>query len=221
MGCLHAPFVDPIVRRQPETMRNMFLLLLLWAIYDTSWVRASSIQLSFLDNEDAVRSTMEFLLAKGCSQEAVNSFRRVIDWYNASATDLNLTGFPMRDGGFYSFDSISHLVALIPKPLIFTYHQNELNCFDTIILLAGDRMRINFKPDDISGPFLPPLTTTSNDVVLRVAATPRDAFAIICPSWWREGSKNIFSQGMQDKRICLTAAFDSFELCQAQQRGKI
>ncbi len=167
-------------------------------------------KISFLDNETAIKQTTAFLLSKGCDQKAVSSFERVVEWYNKTPTDLDLKKFPPRKNGFYSFQSVSNLVEALPHPLIFTFHQNELNCFDTVILIAGNLFQTKLKPDDISGPFLPPLTMTNNDVVLRVAATPRDAFGIVCPAWWTEASKNIFSGSMQNKRICLTAAFDSF-----------
>lgn len=189
--------------------RTLFILLLsLFLAERTS--QASPIKISFLDNEDAVKQTTELLLSEGCNPEAVRSFQRVVNWYNATPTDLDLKKFPLRENGFYTFQSISNLVEALPNPLIYTYHQNELNCFDTVILLAGNLIQTGLKPDDISGPFLSPLTMTNNDVVLRVAATPRDAFAIVCPSWWVEASKSIFNDSMQDKRICLTAAFNSF-----------
>lgn len=173
-------------------------------------LEASPIKISFLDNEEAIEQTTKFLLSNGCDLEAVSSFQRVVDWYNATPTDLNLKKFPPRVDGFYSFQSISNLIEDLPHPLIYTLHQSELNCFDTLILLAGNLIQTTLKPDDISGPFLPPLTTTNNDVVLRVAATPKDAFTIVCPAWWLEASKSIFSVSIQDKRICLMAAFDFF-----------
>lgn len=189
--------------------RTLFILLLsLFLAGKTS--KASPIKISFLDTEDAVKQTTALLLSEGCNHEAVSSFQRVVDWYNATPTDLDLKKFPPRVNGFYSFQSISNLVEALPHPLIYTYHQNELNCFDTVILLAGNLIQTELKPDDISGPFLSPLTMTNNDVALRVAATPKDAFAIVCPSWWMEASKSIFSDSMQDRRICLTAAFDAF-----------
>ncbi|MGD0745137.1 MAG: DUF4300 family protein [Verrucomicrobiota bacterium] len=191
-------------------MKDKFFSLLFFSLLVGTNLDASPIKISFLDNEDAIKQTTEFLLAKGCDQETVSSFRRVIDWYNSTPTDLDLRKFPPRKNGFYVFQSVSNLVEALPHPLIYTYHQNELNCFDTVILLAGSLINTKVQPDDISGLFLSPFTMTNGDVTLRVAATPRDAFAIICPPWWIEASKSIFSGSMQNKRICLTAAFDSF-----------
>jgi hypothetical protein len=191
-------------------MKRAIFILLCFLLLAEKPTEASPIKISFLDNEDAIKQTTDFLLAKGCDREAVSSFRRVIDWYNLTPTDLDLKKFPLRENGFYLFQSVSNLVEALPHPLIYTYHQNELNCFDTVILLAGSLINTKLQPDDISGPFLSPFTATNNDVTLRVAATPRDAFAVICPPWWVEASKNIFSESMQNKRICLMAAFDSF-----------
>lgn len=189
--------------------RTIFISLLFFLLAEKS-MEAAPIKISFLDNEDAIKQTTEFLLAKGCDRESVRSFRRVIDWYNSTPKDLDLKQFPPQENGFYSFQSVSNLVQAFPHPLIYTYHQNELNCFETVILLAGSLTQTKLKPDDLAGPFLTPSTITNNDVRVVVAATPRDAFDEICPEWWQEASKTIFTDSMQAKRICLTAAFDSF-----------
>lgn len=191
-------------------MKRIFFILLLLFVLVERTLEAAPIKISFLDNEEAISQTTNFMLAQGCNQEAVNSFHRVVDWYNATPTDLNLKKFPTPESGFYSFQSVSNLVEALPHPLVYTHHQNELNCFDTVILLAGSLIKTGLQPDDISVPFLAPFSTTNGDVVLRVAATPRDAFNIICPSWWIEASKNVYSDSMQNKRICLTTAFNSF-----------
>jgi hypothetical protein len=84
-----------------------------------------------------------------------------------------------------------------------------LNCFETVILLAGSQIQTSLQPDDVSAaPFVVPRSLTNNVVTPRGATTPRDAFAIIIPQWWMDMSKGIFSDA--EKRICLTVAFDSF-----------
>ncbi|MEJ0090340.1 MAG: DUF4300 family protein [Limisphaerales bacterium] len=191
-------------------MKRAIFILLLFFLLAEKLMEAAPIKISFLDNEDAIKQTMEFLLAKGCDQESVRSFRRVIDWYNSTPTDLDLKKFPPQENGFYSFQSVSNLVEALARPLIYTYHQNELNCFDTVILLAGSLLQTNLKPDDLAGPFLAPSTLTNNEVRPVVVATPQDAFNVISPRWWQETSKTIFTNFLQAKRICLTAALDSF-----------
>jgi hypothetical protein len=174
-------------------------------------LHAAEVKISFLDNTEAIQQTSNFLLSKGFDTNSVNTFRVVDDWYNGGSTDLDLKKFPKREHGFYSFSSVSNLIGSFQQPLIYTYHQNELNCFETVILLAGDRIQTSLQPDDVSeGPFVVPKSLTNNIVMPRGAATPRDAFAIVTPQWWLDMSKGIFSN--QNKRICLTAAFDSFYL---------
>ena len=189
--------------------RTIFISLLFFLLVEKA-MEAAPIKISFLDNEDAIKQTTEFLLAKGCDQESVDSFRRVVDWYNSTPTDLDLEKFPPRETGFYSFQSVSNLVEALARPLIYTYHQNQLNCFDTAILLAGSLTQTKLKPDDLAGPFLAPSTLTNNEVRPVIVATPQDAFDVICPKWWQETSKTIFTNFLQSKRICLTAALDSF-----------
>ena len=173
-------------------------------------LRAAPIEISFLDSENAIQGTLALLSEKGCDQGTTNLFRSVIDWYNASPTDLDCKNFPPLQNGFYSFESTSNLAKALPHSLIYTRHRCELNCFDTVILLAGNRIQTKLQPDDPAGPMLAPFTLTNCVVTPRPAATPRDAFSIIYPAWWGKASQGIFSGAMQDKRICLTAAFDAF-----------
>ena len=191
-------------------MKKAIFILLLVLIIGKS-LRADPVEISFLDNENAIKQTADFLLSSGCDENFVKSFRKVIDWYNSTPTDLDLKKFPRRENGFYSFQSVSDLFAALPRPLIYTSHQSELNCFETVILLTGNLIHTTLRPDGVSaGPFLPAITTTNHNVVTKPVATPQDAFAIMVPSWWAEASKPIFDGPMQDKRICLEAAFQSF-----------
>lgn len=185
------------------------IFILLFLLFAGKFLEASPVKISFLNNEDAIKRTMNFLLSKDCDQESVNSFRKVIDRYNASPTDLDLKKFPRNENGFYSFESVSNLIKAFSSPLILTKHQMELNCFDTAILLEGNLIQVKVQPDDIIGPLLAPATQTNHVVIPKVAATPRDAFSEIYPPWWN-GSSDAFNESMQNKRICLTAAFDSF-----------
>src|SRR5882762_9138384 len=144
-------------------MKGAIFILLFCVLLAGKPIEAAPVKISFLDNEVAIKQTTEFLLAKGCDKESVSSFRRVIDWYNSTPTDLDLKKFPARTNGFYSFESVSNLVEAFPRPLIFTRHQGELNCFETVILLGGSLIKTTLQPDDISGPFAPPLTLTNNN----------------------------------------------------------
>jgi hypothetical protein len=187
---------------------KIFFLLILLMVGKS--LEANTVKISFLDNQDAIDQTVNFLLSKGYNQKAVNSFRKAIEWYNSSPKDLDLKKFPQLENGFYSFDSVSNLVGAFSHPLIFTRHRNELNCFDTVILLAGDLIQIKAQPDDMIGPLLAPATTTNHVVLPRAAATPRDAFAEIYPLWLGNSSGDIFDDTSKDKRISLIAALDSY-----------
>jgi hypothetical protein len=173
-------------------MKKVIFILSLFFWQTGESLEAAPIKISFLDNQAAIQQTADFLLSNGCDQSSVDSFRRVIDWYNSGPTDLDLKQFPKRENGFYSFSSVSNLVGALRRPLIDTYHQNELNCFETVILLAGSLIRTTLQPDDSSaGLFMPPVTVTNHTVTAMPAATPRDAFTLICPPWWIEASKSI------------------------------
>jgi hypothetical protein len=188
--------------------RITFILVFLFPIVIKS-LDAAPIKISFLDNKNAIKQTTDFLLQKGCDKESVRLFQKGIDLYNSTPSDLDLKKFPPPENGFYSFQSVSDLVKALPRPLIYTGHRSELNCFDTVILLAGNQIQTTLHPDDLTGPFLPPSTKTNFEVVAEPAATPRDAYNKVWPSWYNY-PKGIFTESMQDKRICLTAALDSY-----------
>jgi len=189
---------------------KLLVLAGLFTICVTGESQNVSMRISFLQNDEAINQTTNFLMLNGCSDRVVHSFCRVLNWYNASDTDLNTKRLSSSQNGFFPFQTIEALTEKLDCPLIYAHHQPELNCFDVVSLLAGDATTTKLSPDETSGPFFPAAVTTNADVVLRVVATPRDAFEKACPRWWIDASKTIYEGSLQDKRICLFAAFDSF-----------
>lgn len=180
------------------------------ALFIGTTLNASPVRISFLNNEDALKQTTDFLTSKGCDSNSINLFRTVIRWNNDSPLGFDLKKFPKNENGFYTFQSVSNLVAALPQPIINATHPYQLNCFDNVILLAGNLTQTGLQPDALSGPFLVPVTVTNNVVSMVVEETPRDAFNATYPSWHIEASKAVFGESMQNKRICLTAAFNSY-----------
>jgi hypothetical protein len=85
-----------------------------------------------------------------------------------------------------------------------------MNCFDTTFLLVDGLVNFRCGPDDPVGPFIVPFTRANGDAVTASAASPRDAFNLVYPSWWVAGSRNLFPESSQPGRMAFTATFDSF-----------
>jgi len=119
---------------------------------------------------------------------------------------FDFSKFPILRDGFYAFESASSLVLALPHPLCETQHAYEFNCFDTVISLAGERLRPRVHADELAGPYLVPHTPTNGSFMMLPRATARDAFMLAYPSWYRGATEDALPKSMSDARISLTAA---------------
>jgi len=170
-------------------------------------LRADPLRISFLSDEGALQNTSEFLKSRGCKSYAVGAFQKAVKRYNSTCLKLDLSKFPPAQHGFYSFQSSSKLLAVIPHRLCDIPHAFEFNCFDTTILLANGQLRTGLHPDDHPGEFLAQGVATNGHVLYAHAATAREAFNLSNPTWYQDASDGYIPSSMADTRICLTAAF--------------
>jgi hypothetical protein len=170
-----------------------------------------AVRISFLREPAALQDTLNALKAKGCTGADLSSFKRAVEHYWAAPPELNLNGFPRRQDDFYAFDSSAAIVAALRHPLAETRHGYDLNCFDAVILLAGDCLSVSPGLGETVGPFLVPVNWSTNGT-FRVATltTARDAFEAVYPEWYREASRDLFPRESSDARIVLTAALFRF-----------
>ena len=179
----------------------------LLSLFACTLLQAGEIRLSFLNDSSALDSTLEFLSSKGCNEETIAFFRRAVEHYYVVPLNLDLTNFPPSENGFYSFHSMAQAVAALPHKLRDTPHAFELNCFDTVIILAMEHFRSSLGPDDIFGTSLSLQMTNSNGAWVALnTATARDAFEWSCPSWYRDASEGFIPPSWSDQRINLNAA---------------
>lgn len=169
-------------------------------------LQADTVRVSFLEGPIAVRATSELVLANGCKPEAVLALKSAIARHALSPPGFDRAKFPAPAEGFYTFDSVSNLVEALPHRLCDSTHSYGLNCFDLVILLAKDLLQIRSQPDALIGPFLPAFTWTNGVVYRDVRATARDAFAVSCPSWYIDETKDVMRPIPDDVRVCLAAA---------------
>jgi len=183
-------------------------------------LQAGTLKVSFLDDQTAVRTTSDLLLANGCRPEAVSALKSAIARHDLSPPGFDRTKFPERVEGFYSFSSVSNLTEALPHRLCDSVHAFDLNCFDAVILLTKDLIQVKPQPDAIMGPLLPAFTWTNNIVYRDVRATARDAFAVSCPSWYVEKTKDIMRPIPDETRICLATAFSCWHALPRSSSGE-
>lgn len=193
--------------RQSRSKEVLLLGLLLLTVGSSGAVR-----ISFLSEKSALLDTAAFLKSNGCSQENCEAFEEAVKRYFSTPFGLDLSKFPALTNGFYSFASMSEVVAALPYPLDETRHPWGLNCFDTVILLAGGPLRLKQSPDERWGTFLAPCRRdlTNNIYDVWPEATPRQAYLRSCPEWARRATEETFPLAAREARVGLTAALYRF-----------
>jgi hypothetical protein len=191
---------------------NIFFVVITTALMLQSSLGAGTIRLSYLNDEAALRETVGILTNNGCAEESGSIFRRVVERYYAVGFDLDLSRFPERQNGFYSFPTMLELVEALPHKLSETKHVWDFNCFETVIMLAAGKLQIGLRPDENFGPFVVTTMMTNGEESVTFAATARDAFMQIYKPWYLEATESIIPRSMQDARICLTAALFRWQL---------
>lgn len=185
---------------------------------------SGAVRISFLADTNALADTVALVRSNGCSEENCAAFARAVEHYFSTPFDLDLSKCPASTRGFYSFASVSNLMSAVPCPLDEARHPWELNCFDTVILLAGGLLHMNQGPDEKRGTFLAPsrrdLTNSVYDI--RPEATPRAAFLASYPDWAREVTDQALPSASRDARVCLAAAlYRFFRLPEAVTEGAL
>jgi hypothetical protein len=185
-----------------RTLKVSFVAILLACVS----FEAEAIRISFLNESQALDSTVKFLKDSGCRGDAAAAFRRAVERYNSVPLELDLRKFPSASNGFYSFQSSTQILAALPHNLRETPHAWELNCYDAVIIVAAGQLRSRLGPDDIFGLSLSPQVGTNGEWMIQPTATARDAFTWSVPLWYAAASADFFPRSEQDARVNLVAA---------------
>jgi hypothetical protein len=186
------------------------------AICCTQMLQAASVRFALLTDPLALDDTVRFLRDVGCERQALASFESLAS-NRTARLNFDLSRFPRQKNGFYDFSAMSSLTSALPATSLCGGTNFDLNCFDTVFLLAGSKLRTTLKPDDLTGPFL--VWTFSTELGPSKpwtipAATPRDAFTAQYEDGRDYGqiSTPKFPQNMREARLCLTAALFSLNV---------
>jgi hypothetical protein len=208
-----------------NTGMKMSVLTKLWMVLAVAlfldiplW--ASPVRISFLRDSESLQDTLKFLKSNGCGTDAIGAFQKAVERYNMTDLKLDFGKFPPAQNGFYSFQSSTQLLAVIPHRLNEMPHPFEFNCFDTTILLSDGQFRTGLHPDDLTGGFLAKGITQDGQIVYSDAATAREVFNLSYPTWYQDASNGYIPSSMADTRICLTAALYGFHMLPASTNEK-
>jgi hypothetical protein len=171
----------------------------------SSGQEAAAIRFAFLSDPVALSDTVDFLRNAGCEQEALSNFKSLASNRTARIS-IDTRTFPNAVDGFYVFTNLAGLLEAVSTNDLTAGAAADFNCFDTAILLTGNKLATTVKPDDLAGPFLVWHFSTNSDSRPWVtsAATARDAF-VGNYSVNSQKSSDGFPEGMRDSHICLTA----------------
>jgi hypothetical protein len=153
------------------------------------------------------------LATNGVSETANRALLRAIKGCDEEPLVLDLKKFPEARDGRYVFTSMESLTRALPPKLWETEHSWCFNCFDAVILTAGEKINFQLDTDALSGPFFAVVTET-NQVSVRPCATAKDAFSVTYHQWYRDATAEIFAEsGIERRRVGLTTLlFSSYVL---------
>ena len=175
----------------------------------------ATIRVSFVNDEESMSPTLGIMSNSGFSDDSIACFRHIVKSYYAAGFDLDRSRFPKPKNGFYSFPTMDVAALALPHPVCEAQHAWDLNCFDSVIIMAGDKLQIGLRPDENFGPFLISTSLANGTESIVFAATARDAWSLNSTQWYRDATDAIFPNGMQDARICLNAELFRWHLLPA------
>lgn len=173
---------------------------------------ASSIQVSFLDNDNTRESTLGVLQQAGCPASEVDVLRRAIIHYYNTPFNYDTSTFPIRRDGFYTFTSATDFVAaLSTNRLSAVDHMFEYNCLDAALLAAGHKMEITAEFTATGSPYLTVNTKTNGAEWLVPVASLQDAYNTIYPEWYQSFRTSISGQDQPQKYKTIAASLYQYQ----------
>src|SRR5688572_4318179 len=169
---------------------------------------AGEVRIDFLMEGKGQEDLARVMERNGISKEArarlVGAMR---DFYEEPLL-VDLSKF-RKDGGGCLFHSMESLTNALPHKSWELIHNWSLNCYDALILAAGEKIKYQLETDDLRGPFFA-VVPASKPLAIRPCATPEDAFKIYYPEWYRDGTKKYFADdALYGRRVCVGALLAS------------
>jgi len=171
-----------------------------------------SVRVSFLDDEKQRADALKLLSEQGFSKKATGSLRNAMRSFYAEPFHMSMSNFPARVDGFYSFSSGNELVSALPHKLCDARHGYQINCFDTVLLLAEEDMNTRVGLKDLGRVILAPWNRGKGMPQPIPAASAYDAFRWAYPNWYVTGTVHAVGAEWTAKRICLTIGLNAVKV---------
>ena len=170
------------------------------------------LRVSFLDDEAQRANAIEFLAEQGFSKKSTGLLRNAMRSFYAEPFEMSMSNFPAQVAGFYSFPSGKELVAALPHKLCESKHGYQINCFDTVLLLAEEDMHTKVGLKDQGRIILAPWNRGKGMPQPIPAASAYDAFRWAYPNWYVTGTVHGVEAEWTAKRICLTVGLNAVKV---------
>jgi hypothetical protein len=157
-----------------------------------------------LEDDAAIEETLAMFERAGCPKESLAAFNKSVRWYNSVPPILKLPNASASRSGFQDFDSMTNLLRALPFRLPDAPHEFQLNCFDSVVLLASGELKHGLAVDGPAGPFAVNCIT-NGQVSVRWATTPLEAFNCSYGTRYIEKTAHLFRGELQDKRVGVVA----------------
>ncbi len=193
--------------------RNTTLALLCLLLTGSGMtVAGGEVRVAFLDDELQREEALGFLSKRGFSQEGLGSLRKAMRSYYSEPFPTIFSNVQIRVNGTYTFRSGKELVATLPHKLCDTRHEYQINCFDTVLLLAEQDMSTDLRLYGQGRVLLAPWNSGRGSPLPVPSACAYDAFRWTYPEWYVTGTAHSAGMTWEEKRICLTVGLYCFKV---------
>lgn len=170
------------------------------------------VRVSFLDDETQRADALEFLSEEGFSRKAMELLRNAMRSVYTEPFQMSMSNFPARVDGYYSFPSGNELMSALPHKLCYANHDYQINCFDTVLLLAEEDMHTKVGLKDQGRVILAPWNRGKGMPQPIPAGSAYDAFRWSYPDWYVTETVRVAGMEWTAKRICLTVGLNAVKV---------
>lgn len=173
----------------------------------TTQTQAGSVRISFLQDTLSLADTVSILQTNGAPKASLDAFQKAVRHYYATPFKLDTAKFPDPVQGFYHFDSVDAFLSALPtNGLTCADHKDEINCYDTVVCLVGDRLKCTLDISD-KRPYGVRYMLTNEIIQITYASSVTQAVNVAYPEWYDNTLLQVTGQKWPDTLKCISIAF--------------
>jgi hypothetical protein len=143
----------------------------------------AEIRVSFLSDTNVLADTCKQLRDNGTPESAIAIFRQAVHFHNFKGLGLDLSQFPERNQGFYTFGGIDEFTTSLSQRLWEADHFYSLTCFDMLLLcLRNSGLYCDIPEACRENPIIVPFRRSMDSGLEFIKTTSlSNAFTLTCP----------------------------------------